>query len=138
MKDNGSVANRYYLIFALLLTITIFSQLAHAAAPLLLQQHQTADTSEGENTLTEGDIHTILAGLSDEQVRSLLLQELQSKNTAIPEAVMPDTIPGPAAFFGNILNSLTKKSDSSEEQVQNLLSSIPDVLPDLYKVFLTL
>ncbi len=47
-------------------------------------------------------------------------------------------IPGVGAFFGNMLDSLSSLSNSSEGRFTALAKSFPLIFPDLYKVFITL
>jgi len=47
-------------------------------------------------------------------------------------------IPGPGALFGRMLGALTSFSNSSENRFKLLIQGVPEVLPDLYKVFITL
>lgn len=51
---------------------------------------------------------------------------------------LQSNIPGVGAFFGNMLDSLSSLSNSSEGRFSALAESFPLVFPDLYKVFITL
>ena len=82
-------------------------------------------------------IESIMAGLSDEQVRQMLIEEL--KTTAMEEEyTQQQTMVGPAGIFQRILRKLSGEHDDNEEQIRNLWRGIPNVFPDLRKVFLTL
>lgn len=83
------------------------------------------------------DVNALVAGLSDEQVRSLLISELQ-KVSGNQSAQPPDEADGPGALFLEALDTLSSQSDESGRNAQELLAHIPQVLPDLYRVFLTL
>lgn len=126
------------VIFTILFVFTLCS-LPAAVAPLVA----AAGTGPQESTATSSSqtdsahINALIAGLSDEQVRKLLIAELQKKS-ATDSATQADKQLGPEFIFGDILNALSDKSDSSEQKVKQLLASIPDFFPDLYKVFLTL
>ena len=82
-------------------------------------------------------IESMMAGLSDEQVRQMLIEEL--KTTAMEqEYTQQQTMVGPAGIFQRLLRRLSGEHDDNEEQIKNLWRGIPTVLPDLHKVFLTL
>lgn len=51
---------------------------------------------------------------------------------------LDSNIPGVGAFFGNMLDSLSSLSNSSEGRFKVLADSFPLIFPDLYKVFITL
>lgn len=84
-------------------------------------------------------IHATLSGLSDEQVRQLLINELV-KNAAVENGSFPKepAMKGPAAPLARILESLSKDSLQSEHQVRKLLAQAPNLPADLYKVFISL
>ena len=51
----------------------------------------------------------------------------------------PDEAPiGPAAVFHDLLQALSRKSDSQNERIEELRAAVPDILPDLYRAFLVL
>lgn len=54
------------------------------------------------------------------------------------EQTQVDEIPGPGAFFDSLLTRLSRQSDDSEDRFKNLWEGVPEVLPDLFKVFITL
>lgn len=80
----------------------------------------------------------MLSGLSDEQVRRLLIEELKADAAAPAYDPEAEVSLGPGAFLGDILNELEETSVSSDHQAKKLFAHLPDVLPDLYKVFITL
>lgn len=47
-------------------------------------------------------------------------------------------IPGVGSFFANLLDSLIYLTADTENKFGKLISSFPQVFPDLYKVFITL
>ncbi len=122
----------------LLLILLIF--VTFSFLPLQAPQSYAASTS----SVTNGSVHLtqdkkntelLLAELSDEQVRQLLLKELQK------QAIEKNTIGtsgGPANIFDRMLTSLSSNTDESERKLQQLLHSIPDIPSDLYRVFLAL
>lgn len=51
----------------------------------------------------------------------------------------PDEAPiGPAAVFHDLLQALSRKSDSQNERIQELRAAVPEILPDLHRAFLVL
>jgi len=89
-----------------------------------------------ESTGQETKTYAMLAGLSDVQVRQMLLAEL--KKEAAAGLTRGDDIGGPGEIFGKMLSALSSQTDNSELQLQQLWAGIPNILPDLYKVFLAL
>ena len=81
-------------------------------------------------------VDSLMAGLSDEQVRQLLIEELQEEAAAQE----PDLqrMKGPAYVLSRLLRGLSSEHQENEDQLTALFAGIPYVLPDLYKVFLTL
>lgn len=79
---------------------------------------------------------SLMAGLSDEQVRQLLIQELR----ADAQAQEPDDqqLKGPAVFLARLLIALSDEHDGNRDQIRHLFGGFPQVGPDLYKVFLSL
>ena len=77
-----------------------------------------------------------MAGLSDEQVRQLLIEELK-KDLQVEESA-PQQMKGPALLFSRLLRVLRSQHDDSEDEVRALFSSLPAVGPDLYRVFVKL
>jgi len=78
----------------------------------------------------------MMAGLSDEQVRQMLIKELSkdAKNEQLTDHQMM----GPAGIFHRLLKRLSSEHLKTEEQIKLFWAGIPNVLPDLYKVFITL
>ncbi|WP_419175669.1 mechanosensitive ion channel domain-containing protein [Desulfosediminicola sp.] len=114
-----------FVIFAIILFQPLLSDAWYSIAQ---ETPQNAPSSEA-------DIHTLLSGLSDEQVRRLLIDELKKDSTALESSA--DTT-GPDIFLGKILYSLSSQSDTSEQHVRQLFSHIPQVIPDLKKAFIKL
>lgn len=77
-----------------------------------------------------------MAGLSDEQVRQLLIEELK-KDVEVEEPA-PQQMKGPALLFSRLLRVLRSQHDDSEDEVRTLFSSLPMLGPDLYRVFVKL
>lgn len=51
----------------------------------------------------------------------------------------PDEAPnGPAAVFHEILQALSRKSNSQNERIKELRAAVPGILPDLHRAFLVL
>lgn len=98
-----------------------------------------ASTQSGDNQgeIPAGsDVNSLMAGLSDEQVRQLLIEELQKAGDT--SQLKQDTADGPGAFISDVLSSLETSSNDTDGQVKALLGHLPNVVPDLYKVFVTL
>jgi len=116
--------------------ITIFIQSpVHAAA-----QGDGSDNKESAElagSSSESRINETLAGLSDERVRQMLIEELK-KDALEKEAASSQQGMGPGAILGNLLRSLSNKADDSEDQLKRLWAGISNVFPDLYKVFINL
>ncbi len=90
------------------------------------------------NTEPPQSVHAILSGLSDEQVRQMLISELK-KDAAVGEQFsLEPAINGPGAPLSRILRALNNESAQSEHEFNKLWEGIANVLPDLFKVFITL
>lgn len=116
-----STAHRHHWIIALLLPLLLLLVLAPGVI--------------GAGDAGGGSAEAIIAGLSDEQVRQLLIEELQqeTKNEGIVEQPR-----GPGAPLEELLNGLESGSNQSGDKFNNLWHGVPEVLPDLYKVLITL
>lgn len=92
--------------------------------------------AETPSTISAENVHRMISGLSDEQVRSLLLEELQKNSQAHnTQAETPD---GPGAVLEGMLTGLEDLSASNDGRAKELFAKVPEVLPDLYKVFVKL
>jgi hypothetical protein len=81
---------------------------------------------------------SILAGMSDEQVRQMLLDELK-KDAQSQEIISNEpTLGGPSGPLAEILGNLEDESSESEDRFQKLWTGIPEIPHDLYKVFVSL
>ena len=113
--------------------------------PILLNEASRAEaqnygsaSSQAHSTGPAGTgVEELLAGLSDEQVRQLLIDELK-QDAASDMDPDPQRMKGPGAFLSRILSILSSEHDANEDQFGNLWAGVPGVLPDLYKVFITL
>lgn len=127
-----------FLVVSFLFIITVLSNTAQST-PLSVIASQQSRSETTENVQSPSDTTSLIATLSDEQVRKLLIEELRKNSRETQsDSVLIDEIPGPGALFSGLLYSLSQKSDSSEKKVQQLFASIPEIIPDLSKVFLTL
>lgn len=81
-------------------------------------------------------VEEMMAGLSDEQVRQMLIAEL--KKDAEAEELEPPKMKGPAFLLSRLLRVLRSQHDDSESEVRALFGSLPTMGPDLYKVFVKL
>ena len=102
----------------------------------LLQPLSAFCADKGQtSSIAEDEAKNLLSGLTDEQVRTMLIAELsRAAHDQPPENEMK----GPARVLNDLLNKLTGEHSDSRGQVETLLAGIPDVIPNLGKVFLQL
>ncbi len=81
---------------------------------------------------------SLMAELSDEQVRQMLITELQKDAMEDQYTRGQQQMAGPAGFFNYLLQKISGEHDDNEKQFRKLWSTIPQVIPDLHKVFLNL
>jgi hypothetical protein len=118
--------------------IICFSIFFHPRTPYCI----AADSPQNKSDIlpqdyTPEEVDKALNQLNDRDVRQLLSHEL--KNRADDESnTFNKGIPGPGAFLDSILSYITSTSTESERRILNLIENIPQIYPDLYKVFLTL
>ncbi len=84
----------------------------------------------------EAQVDKMMAGLSDEQVRGLLIEEL--KKDIEEEEVGPQKMKGPAFILSRLLRVMSSQHDDSEDEVRALFSSLPTMGSDLFRVFVKL
>ena len=53
-------------------------------------------------------------------------------------APAPTEVTGPGAVFDSMLAALSQKADIQNDRIKTLWSGIPNIVPDLYNVFITL
>jgi len=106
------------------------------AGTILFQPASSLAADSNDSTAAEKKTEHLMAGLSDEQVRQMLIEEL-AKDAALDE---PDfeRMKGPAYVLARMLNSLSSEHDENEDELKDLFTGIPNVLPDLYRVFIKL
>ena len=131
MKLPANIKNRTFIvILATVCALVLCQSVVYSGAR---ENRKDTDVTSSSGTR----IDALLAGLSDEEVRQMLLAEL--KKTANSEEQKTDQeIGGPGEIFGNMLGALSSQTDRSERRLQRLWAGIPNVFPDLYKVFLAL
>lgn len=82
---------------------------------------------------TEINVSQMLATLSDEQVRQMLIEELKKD---IPTEQSSDReFSGPGSVFSALLNAMSSGHDENKSQFDQLLSGIPKIIPDLKEVY---
>lgn len=120
------------LLISLFLLLFLFS-------PRDVLADDVADGDLQSNANSSSSVHAVLSGLSDEQVRQLLITELQKDAAAenLSFSFEPE-IKGPAAPLAEILTSLNEETFQAEDQLRKLWLGIPNLLPDLYKTFISL
>ena len=125
------ILNRYcfdcFLYLSFLLTVLVLQPAIGSA-----ENNPTASKAQSEQAAS------LMAGLSDEQVRQMLIAELQSDAMEDQYSSQQERMAGPAGMFHRLLNKFSGEHDDNEEQIQKLWGGIPNVIPDLHKVFLTL
>lgn len=106
---------------------------------LLVFQPSIGSAEDGAQSVANPSeqVTSLMAGLSDEQVRQMLIAELQKDPQAELYSEQQKMV-GPAGIFHRILRKLSAEHDDNEGQLRKLRSGIPNLLPDLHKVFLTL
>ena len=124
----------YIYLLTLLAGILLLPYQQGVAAPLENTAPKTV--SQPEAATDHATIGNMMAGLSDEQVRQLLIQELQKD--AQPLQTEQTKIKGPGSLFHHILKTLSQKHDQEESQFRTLWSGAPKILPDLEYVFINL
>lgn len=82
--------------------------------------------------VTASNVDAMLAGLSDEQVRHLFIEELK-KEAATAESPEP-TGSGPVAVLGSFLSAVDSESDGAVARLLNLWKHVPQVLPELKNI----
>ncbi|CAG36494.1 mechanosensitive ion channel family protein [Desulfotalea psychrophila] len=98
---------------------------------------QAIPPSPAPSTQSTEKIQALMAGLSDEQVRAMLITELQNDAAVLPPEKLQRSR-GPAIVFGTLLTSLDKTAYSSEKRLQKLIESVPLIIPSLKSTFLKL
>lgn len=138
-KGYGICPKTLYLTFVVLPLFLLL--LFHRPLPSLATESEpdTPTTAiQLKDNLTQSQVDAILAGLSDKQVRELLLAELRKKLAQQENPAHSSVIDGPGKFLSTILQALSKETEDSENQIVNLWVALPNVLPDLKKIFITL
>lgn len=117
----------YFLYLSFLLTVLVLQPTIGAA-----------ENKPEASPAQSGQAESLMAGLSDEQVRQMLIAELQSDAMEEQYSSQQGRMAGPAGMFHRLLSTFSGEQDDNEEQFKKLWSGIPNVIPDLHKVFLTL
>ena len=92
---------------------------------------ETSDTSAADTNAQE-----MMAGLTDEQVRQLLIEEL--KKDAQAEESSQQKMKGPAVLLSRLLRVMNSQHGDTENEVKAMYSSVPTLGSDLYRVFIKL
>ena len=118
--------------------------LNNSLVPLLLLcflffQGNLSAAENPANDNSGSSVHATLSAMSDEQVRQLLIEELQKDALAESHSFTfePENT-GPGAPLAILLNELNDETGQSDNQLRKLLTGVPNLLPDLYKVFVSL
>jgi len=119
--DRRSLPVFFALLFAALVVCSSLTPLISEAA---------------ESPSSASSAEQMMAGLSDEDVRRLLIEELQKEAlSATPDT---DQMKGPAFFLSRLLNLLSSGHDRNKNEVKTLFASLPAMGPDLHRVFVKL
>jgi len=94
----------------------------------------TSGPAAGETTAA---VEKILAGLTDAQVRRMLIAELQKDAAAAP-APGPEAVTGPGAFLSFLLRALHSEHEASKSQFAYLWSKISQVPLALHRALVSL
>jgi hypothetical protein len=128
--------HRLFLVFVILVGFFSWKTLFLCSTPAFADENAQNDAAL---TPASASVHTLIAGLSDEQVRRMLIAELQkTTNNNENEFTLEPEIRGPGAPLDALLRALNRESAQSGHQLHSLWVAIPALLPDLYKVFITL
>ncbi|MEJ2057036.1 MAG: hypothetical protein P8X39_04275 [Desulfofustis sp.] len=84
----------------------------------------------------DASVEQMMAGLSDEDVRQLLIEELRKE--ALADTQDSQQMKGPAFFLSRLLNLLSREHDDNKNEIEALFASLPAVGPDLHRVFVKL
>jgi len=96
-------------------------------------------TDIGGDKDSPSSVHATLSAMSDEQVRQLLIEELQKDALAESESFsFEPEISGPGAPLEILLNELNDEAGQSDNQLRKVLAAAPNLFPDLYKIFVSL
>ena len=124
MKGSAQLLSRLVLMTVLLLTV-------QAGCP-----NFSFSASEDPVALTEpvtaSNVDALLAGLSDEQVRQLFIEELRKEAEAAAPSATAGT--GPVAALGRLLAVMDSTADGSSGRLLLLWNHVPQVLPEVRNV----
>lgn len=110
--------------------VLLLTALFLLSGPVLINL-QAADPAQSGGTAEQ-----IMAGLSDEEVRQLLIEELRKE--ALSDTPDAQQMKGPAAFLSRLLNLLSTEHDDNKNEVRSLFAALPAVGPELHRVFVKL
>jgi small-conductance mechanosensitive channel len=131
MKPSSLISSHSFIAILVMLCTLMFCQSVVFSVAQENRKDTDIDKSSGAG------VDTLLAGLSDVQVRQMLLAELK-KEAAHTESPENQNIGSTSEIFGDMLGALSSQTDYSERRLQRLWKKIPNIFPDLYKVFLAL
>ncbi|MBU1138461.1 MAG: mechanosensitive ion channel [Proteobacteria bacterium] len=126
MRVHGRLFDRLILVVILVLAVQVgWTDFSFSAS-----EKKVALTEP----VTASNVDALLAGLSDEQVRQLFIEELK-KEAKIVELSAP-TGHGPVAFLGSFLGVVDSETDGAVARLLSLWRHIPQVVPELKKVLI--
>ena len=114
----------------------VITLLLSLTALLLSTGYCLSDSQAANESPPVANVESMMAGLSDEQVRQLLIDEL--KKDAEIEELSPQQMKGPAFFLSRLLSIISRGHDENTGEVRAMFGSFSTMGPDLYKVFIKL
>lgn len=124
-----------FLPFSFLLLIFFFFILGNTG----LTEAAIGTKSQIKDDGSQSTPLSIVAEMSDQEVRLMLLDELRKEVENDGSGLsLKSKINGPAGPFARLLMRLSDSSTESETKLQALWDWIPQLPPDLYKTFITL
>lgn len=119
---------RLIVLSAAILFLGIGSFIVNTSAAA---EHRGTESKSAES------VEHMMAGLSDEQVRQLLIEELE-KAAEEEDISSFQQMKGPAFTLSRMLRTMNRGQDDNRSEIATLFSFIPNIGPDLYKVFVKL
>jgi small-conductance mechanosensitive channel len=101
---------------------------------MLLSTGITQAVAKSEPAKAEGAVLERVAGMSDEEARKLLITTLQEKDSTAKGGVSNKT-PQSGTVIDTLFQTLGTQADSPDNELVKLAGSIPNIFPDLYRVF---
>ncbi len=85
---------------------------------------------------TDGTIQERIAGMGDEDVRKLLITQMQAESSV--KQGVKDEAWGAGAALDKLLHVLNRNSDSTQKELAGIIDNIPLILQDIHRIFVAL